>query len=268
MSGRRELPVAAPALVGRELEYVTDCVESTWISSTGSYIERFERAFGDFCGVEHAISCCNGTVALHLALLGLGVGPGDEVIVPDAHLRRDARTPSATAARTPVLVDSEEETWNLDPERLARADHAADEGRSSPSTCTGTPSISTRCSSSPSCAGCSSSRTRPRRTARAIRAAASAPSATVRLFSFYGNKIITTGEGGMVVTNDAELAARVRQLRGQGQDPGAPLLVPDRRLQLPAYQRRGGDRARPGRADRLASRAPARGRRLVPRAPR
>ncbi len=63
MSGRRQLPVAAPALVGRELEYVTDCLESTWISSTGSYIERFERAFADFCGVEHAISCCNGTVA-------------------------------------------------------------------------------------------------------------------------------------------------------------------------------------------------------------
>src|SRR4051812_15148249 len=78
----RRIPVAAPALVGREKEYVLDCLESTWISSSGPYIDRFESAFGEFCGVRHAMSCSNGTVALHLALLALGIGPGEEVIVP------------------------------------------------------------------------------------------------------------------------------------------------------------------------------------------
>jgi len=79
---KHSIPVAAPALVGREKEYVLDCLETNWISSTGQYIGRFERAFAEFCGMPHAMSCSNGTVALHLALLALDIKPGDEVIVP------------------------------------------------------------------------------------------------------------------------------------------------------------------------------------------
>src|SRR5438067_1936959 len=79
---KRFIPVAAPMLVGNEKAYVMDCLDSTWISSSGKYIEQFEASFAEFCGVKHAISCCNGTVALHLALMALGVGSGDEVIVP------------------------------------------------------------------------------------------------------------------------------------------------------------------------------------------
>src|SRR5436190_1578203 len=70
---RRFIPVSAPSLVGNERKYVLDCVDSTWISSNGKYIERFEAAFAEFCGVRHAMACTNGTVALHLALLALGV---------------------------------------------------------------------------------------------------------------------------------------------------------------------------------------------------
>src|SRR5829696_4290182 len=80
--GRRRIPVAAPVLAGREKEYVLDCLETTWISSSGRYVQEFERSFAEFCGARHAIACCNGTVAVHLALMAAGVGPGDEVIVP------------------------------------------------------------------------------------------------------------------------------------------------------------------------------------------
>ena len=77
------LPVCEPLLAGNELKYVTDAVSTGWISSAGKYVTDFERAFADYCGVRHGIAVCNGTVALHLALKALGVGPGDEVIIPD-----------------------------------------------------------------------------------------------------------------------------------------------------------------------------------------
>ena len=73
-SARRFIPVSAPALVGNEKAYVLDCLESTWISSRGRYIERFEASFAEFCRVRHAVSCSTGTAALHLTLLALGVG--------------------------------------------------------------------------------------------------------------------------------------------------------------------------------------------------
>ncbi|HEX9440427.1 MAG TPA: aminotransferase class I/II-fold pyridoxal phosphate-dependent enzyme, partial [Roseiflexaceae bacterium] len=79
---RKFIPVAEPALIGDERAYVLDCLDSTWISSRGGYIARFEHAFAEFCGVGHAVACSSGTAALHLALLALDVGPGDEVIVP------------------------------------------------------------------------------------------------------------------------------------------------------------------------------------------
>src|SRR3954447_25719080 len=76
------IPLAAPDLSGNELAYVTDAVRSSWISSIGPYVERFEEEFAHACGTRSALSVCNGTAALHIALLALGVGPGDEVIVP------------------------------------------------------------------------------------------------------------------------------------------------------------------------------------------
>src|SRR4051794_13410809 len=79
---QRRIAVSMPVLDGREAEYVQECMTSTWISSQGRFIEEFERRFADFCGVEHAIATNNGTTALHLALVALGVGAGDEVIVP------------------------------------------------------------------------------------------------------------------------------------------------------------------------------------------
>src|SRR5919112_556554 len=108
------IPVAAPVLAGREREYVADCMESGWISSAGKYVELFEAEFAKFCGVRHAVSCCNGTAALHLSLAALGVGPGDEVIVPTLTFVATANAVTYCGAR-PVFADSEAETWNLDP---------------------------------------------------------------------------------------------------------------------------------------------------------
>ena len=77
-----KIPIYQPDLDGNEKKYVLDCLDSTWISSKGKYIPLFEEGFANFIGVKHAAGVCNGTVALHLALLALGIGPGDEVIVP------------------------------------------------------------------------------------------------------------------------------------------------------------------------------------------
>ena len=108
------IPVAAPVLDGNEKTYVLDCLESTWISSSGKYLDRFEEAFAEFCGVKHAVSCSNGTTALHLALLALDVGPGDEVIVPTLTFVATANAVTYCGAR-PVFVDVEAETWSIDP---------------------------------------------------------------------------------------------------------------------------------------------------------
>jgi perosamine synthetase len=105
MTGKRFIPIAAPMLVGNEKAYVMDCLDSTWISSNGKYIERFEQAFADFCRVKYAAACCNGTVALHLALMALSVQPGDEVVVPTLTFVATANAVTYCGG-VPVFVDS------------------------------------------------------------------------------------------------------------------------------------------------------------------
>jgi perosamine synthetase len=213
----RRIPVAAPALVGREREYVLDCIDSTWISSNGKYLERFESSFAEFCGVRHAVSCCNGTVAVHLALLAHGVAPGDEVIVPTLTYVATAN-PVVYCGGKPVFVDAEPRTWNMDPERVAAAITPRTRGI-----------IVVHLYGHPVDMDPILEQAE-RHGLWVIEDAAEAHGATYRgrvagsmgslgTFSFYGNKIITTGEGGMVVCNDDRLAATVRQLHGQGQDP-------------------------------------------------
>jgi len=111
------IPVAEPDLKGNELKYVTDCVVTEWISSLGKYVRAFEECMAEFCGRRYAVSACNGTAALHLALVTLGIGPGDEVIVPSLTFVATANVVSYTGA-TPVFVDSERDYWQLDPSLL------------------------------------------------------------------------------------------------------------------------------------------------------
>jgi perosamine synthetase len=211
------IPVSAPMLAGNELAYVQDCLESTWISSAGPYIERFEQMFAELCDVEHAVACCNGSAALHLALLAAGVGPGDEVIVPTLTYVACANMVVACGA-VPVLVDADPLTWTLDP----RAVEAAVTERTRailavhlyghPADMDALQAIADRhdlCMVEDA-AEAHGARYRDR---------VAGSLGDVAAFSFFGNKILTTGEGGMVVTSDAELAARARLLRGQGQDP-------------------------------------------------
>lgn len=213
---RPYIPVAAPVLAGREKEYVADCMESGWISSVGKYVELFEAEFAKFCGVRHAVSCCNGTAALHLALAALGVGPGDEVIVPTLTFVATANAVTYCGAR-PVFVDSEPETWNLDPAQVAAKITPRTKGivavhlYGNPVDVDALRALASR-------HGLFLLEDAAEAHGALHRGRRAGSLGDVAAFSFYGNKIIATGEGGMVTTDDDALAARVRLLRGQGMD--------------------------------------------------
>ena len=117
---REYYPVSAPYFKGNEKKYVLNCMDSTWISSKGKYIPAFEEKFADFCQVKHAVSVMNGTAALHLALLTLGIGPQDEVILPDFTYVASANCITYVGAK-PVFVDCEALTWNIDPQKIEEA---------------------------------------------------------------------------------------------------------------------------------------------------
>jgi perosamine synthetase len=218
------IPVARPVFAGNEKQYILDCLDSTWISSTGVYIDRFESQFAAYCGVKHALSCCNGTVALHLALLACGVGPGDEVLVPTLTFVATANAVTYCGA-TPVFVDSEPYTWNLDPTLL--------EARITQRT---KAIIAVHLYGHPAEMDSILAIAR-RHNLAVIEDAAEAHGAEykgrrvgslgdIATFSFFGNKIITTGEGGMLTTDNEELATKVRQLKGQGMDPNRRYWFP------------------------------------------
>jgi perosamine synthetase len=211
------IPVSQPSLTGNEMRYVEDCLRSTWISSKGAYLQRFEEAFADFVGTDHAIGCNNGTAALHVALLALGIGPGDEVIVPTMTYIASANAVRYCGA-TPMFADSLPDTWNLDPADVER--------RLTPRT---KAIMAVHLYGEPADMGSLAELARGA-SIHLLEDAAEAHGArftgkgvgsigTIAAFSFYGNKIITTGEGGMVTTADPELAERARLYRGQGQDP-------------------------------------------------
>jgi perosamine synthetase len=114
---QRYLPVALPDLSSKERDYVLEAVDSTWISSTGKFVDRFENEFAQACGTKHALTCSNGTVALHLALLTLNAGAGDEVIIPSLTFISTANSVRYVGA-TPVFADVDPATWCLDPEKI------------------------------------------------------------------------------------------------------------------------------------------------------
>jgi perosamine synthetase len=208
------IPVAEPDLAGRELEYVAECIASGWISSQGEYVRRFEAGFAELSGVEHALATSSGTTALHLALAALGVGPGDEVIVPDLTFIATANAVSYCGASV-VLVDVDPLTWTMAP--------AAVEAALTPRTKAIVPvhlyghpadmdplrSLADRSGVFvvEDCAEALGARYRSRRVGSL---------STLACFSFYGNKTLTTGEGGMLVGRDAALMERARMLRDHG----------------------------------------------------
>ncbi len=211
------IPVYTPLLNGREEKYVLDAVRSGWISSLGRYVNRFEEDFARFCGVRNAVSVSNGTVALHLALHALGIGPGDEVIVPSLTFVATANAVHYTGA-TPVFADVDATTWCIDPADVARRTTSRTRAIM-PVHLYGHPApMDELCALA------------EEHDLLIVEDAAEGHGAQIgermagslgdiAAFSFYANKIVTTGEGGMLTTDDDALAARCRMLRDHAMPP-------------------------------------------------
>jgi perosamine synthetase len=212
-----KISVAAPDLRGKEECYVVDAIRSSWISSAGQYVERFESEFADLCGARTSIGVCNGTVALHLALLALDVQAGDEVIVPALTYIATANAVRYVGA-TPVFVDVDPRTWCLDPERIEEAITPRTKGMI-PVHLYGHPADMDEINRIAAANGL-----------WVVEDAAEAPMATYKgrptgslaelaTFSFYGNKVFTSGEGGALTLSDPGLEIKLRTLKNQGADP-------------------------------------------------
>ena len=207
-------PIAIPNLNGNEFKYLTDAFLTTWISSSGRYIDRFEGDFSSYSDCNHGVSVSNGTAALHLALVVLGIGEGDEVIIPDLTF---VATINAVlhANAIPVIVDVEESSWCINPEKIKKA-------------------ITTRTKAiipvhlyGQPCDMGAIMKIAKKYKLKVVEDCAEAHGAMYKnqkvgsfgdigCFSFYGNKVITTGEGGMCTTNSSLLDERMRILRDHG----------------------------------------------------
>ncbi len=210
-SARGIIPVCEPTLGGNELKYVQQAVETNWISSAGGFIRDFEARFAEECGAKYGIACANGTVALHLALATLGLKPGDEVILPTFTMIATINAVTYCGA-TPVLVDNEPAFWQMNVEDVARKitprtkaiipvhiyGHPVDMDALNELACDHGITVIE------DAAEAHGAEYKGRRTGGLAAAAA---------FSFYGNKILTTGEGGMITTNDQDIARLAWNLR-------------------------------------------------------
>lgn len=216
--------VSSPSFSGNEVKYVNNCLKSGWISSSGEYIEKFEEKFSEFCETKFAISCCNGTVALHLPLLAMGIGPGDEVIVPTLTYIATANAVKYCGG-TPVFVDSDPITWNINPDliklKITKKTKAIIVVHLYGHPVDMDPILNIAKEFNLFIIEDSAEAHGARYKGRCIGSIGD-----VGTFSFYGNKIITTGEGGMVVTNNLQLAEKMRLLRGQGMDPNKRYWFP------------------------------------------
>ena len=212
-----KIPLAAPDLSGKEEEYVVDAIRSTWISSTGNYIEQFEQAFAQRCQTSAAIGVCNGTVALHLALLALDVRPGDEVLVPSLTFVSTANAVRYVGAE-PVFVDVDPETWCIDPQVME--DNISRRTRGIIAVhLYGHPADMDAINHIAGIHGLWVIEDAAEAHFAEYKGRPAGSLSSLATFSFYGNKIITSGEGGALTTSDPALELRIRTLRGQGMDP-------------------------------------------------
>jgi len=218
MNGTREMhefiPVYQPSITDLEKKYVNDCLETSWISSKGKYVNLFEKSFAEKTDIKYATTVCNGTVSLHLALLSLGIGPGDEVIVPTFTYIASVNAIVYCGA-TPVFVDSLEETWQVDPEDIVKKItsktkaimivHLYGQSCDMDSICKIVKDNNIFLVED--CAEGFGTRYKGRHVGSF---------GDISTYSFFGNKTITAGEGGMVVTNNETLYRRAVHLKGQG----------------------------------------------------
>jgi len=217
------IPVNTPLLRGNELKYLTECIETGWISSEGPFINKFEEQFSKYIGCSHGIAVSNGSAALDIAVKALNIGRGDEVIMPTFTIISPAQS-VVTAGALPVLVDSDPLTWNMDVTQIEAK-------------------ITTRTKAilvvhiyglpvdmDPII------ELAKKYKLKIIEDAAEMHGQTykgkmcgsfgdISIFSFYPNKHITTGEGGMLLTNSRELADRCKKLRNLCFEPDGPRFV-------------------------------------------
>ena len=209
-----KIPIYQPQLLGNEKKYVDECLTTNWISSKGTFVSKFEEQFAAYLGIQHASSVSNGTCALHLALLALGIKKGDEVIVPTLTYIASANAITYTGA-TPTFVDSLSDTWQMAPSEIEKSitkktkailvvhlyGHPCDMDKISAIAKKHNLFVIEDC-------------------AEALGSKWNGENVgtlgDIAMFSFYGNKTITTGEGGMVVTHCKKLHETVKKLRGQG----------------------------------------------------
>jgi dTDP-4-amino-4,6-dideoxygalactose transaminase len=230
-SSDSRIPLAIPTIGGNAAAYLQDCLDTNFVSSVGPYVEHFERAFAERVGSRYAVACASGTAALHLALLVLDVGPGADVLVADLTFVASVNPIVYVGAR-PVLVDAEPRTYGMDPALVvAELERRAAAGERQPAVIEVVHLLGQPADMGPVLEAAA------RYGIPVIEDASEALGATYQggsalagravgsigrlgAFSFNGNKLITTGGGGMVVTDDEALARRVRHLSTQARLPG------------------------------------------------
>ena len=211
------IPISKPFIGAREKELVLDALNSGWVSSIGKYIDEFEGNFARYCGTEYALAVSNGTTGLHLALASLNLQPGDEVIIPDLTFVATANAVAYTGAR-PILADIEADTLCIDPASVKSLISKRTKAII-PVHLYGHPADMDALTEIGNAHGLD-----------IIEDAAEAHGAEYKgrrvgslskcgVFSFYGNKVITTGEGGMLTTNDREFYERAKKLRDHAMSP-------------------------------------------------
>lgn len=220
----KKIPVAAPDLSGNEERYVVEAIRSTWISSTGPFVGRFEKKFAELCGTRAAVPVCNGTIALHLALLALDVRPGDEVLVPSLTYIATANAVRYVGAE-PVFVDIDRETWCIDPKLLEASITRRTKGIIAVHLY-GHPADMDAINHIAGVHGLWVVEDAAEAHLATYKGRATGGLAKLATFSFYGNKIFTCGEGGAITLDDPNLELRIRTLRGQGMDPERRYFFP------------------------------------------
>jgi perosamine synthetase len=219
----KPIPVNTPLLNGNELKYVTECIETGWISSEGPFISKFEENFTTYIGCEYGIAVSNGSAALDIAIRALNIGLGDEVIMPAFTIISPAQS-IVNEGAIPVLVDSAPDTWNMDI-NLIEAKITAKTKAILVVHIYGLP-----VDMDPVLA------LAKKYNLKVIEDAAEMHGQTykgkmcgslgdISIFSFYPNKHITTGEGGMLLTNDKTLADRCKKLRNLCFEPDGPRFI-------------------------------------------
>ena len=211
------IPIFEPFLRGNEKKYVTQCLETNWISSQGEFITRFEEGFADYHGAKHAIATSSCTTALHLALKGLGIGPGDEVICPDLTFIAPANMVVLSGAKL-ILVDIDPVTLAIDPTQL--------EGKIGRQTKAiivvhqfGHAASMDQILAIARKHGLKIIEDNAESLGGKYKGQLLGTIGDISCFSFFANKVITSGEGGAILTDDDEVAERCSSLRDHGMSP-------------------------------------------------